>query len=739
MSSQFGSLTRVTGEFHDPRTEETFLISRWPQVSRQLRVVSVICMAAVAIAFYENYLLIGLHPDLFWFIAARSFTILSISWILWCALQDRRSKWLNTSIFLSQLAIGGLLSFQTLANLTLANYYQDAGTPYIIFLILAFYVFYPLPVWLTTLSAGFCAAMTLSAMSMAGSGLLVLLDVSVYFIVVVALGFAVTRHLNLTTRQSWLQDRELEREITERRAAESEAHKANKAKDRFLASMSHEFRTPLYGLLGMTNLLKHDLRDENLERVKAIESSGSVLLRLVENVLDVVRMQSDGENIKPSVFDLHTLLNETIDFMDVNAETNASQINLTIESRVPVWVTGDPHPLRRILFNLISNAVKYGRDSTVHVTVRCMAAQKADGKNILEFFVADEGPGISREDRHQVFEEFVRLDEIPNDAAGLGLGLAIVKRLVTLMEGDISIEDNADSNRKTPGCLVRVTLDLPAASSPTKAAPQRTPLAERSLTVLLVEDTDISRKVTSGFLEHAGHTVTVTTTGEEAVEIATSNDFDLILMDISLPGISGIEATRLIHANENPNLTALPIIALTANAFPEDHIRYQMAGMVDVLTKPLDPIELHRTLSKISGNRGFETTKTNPKASAGHILDIAFLKNEFEVLGAALMDELLSDFRGECEKLLSEIGQAVDDDDVEATGLLAHRLASMSGNFGLIELTQSSLAIEATARTGDSKRLAQQIGTLHEITTKSIGELSNAMATLKRVPAIPAK
>ncbi|MDP6563704.1 MAG: ATP-binding protein [Alphaproteobacteria bacterium] len=484
--------------------------------------------------------------------------------------------------------------------------------------------------------------------------------------------------------------------------------------------MSHELRTPLQGILGMANLLQSNLDGRDLERARTIEGSGRVLLDLINNVFDVVRAKSDGESLSEDTFDLHGLLQETVLIMDLPGERPGRRLSLSIDPALPRWLHGDGDRIRRILYNLISNALKYGEGRPVSVTALRVGDGGGAGDCRVKIVVADQGPGIPAEDRQRIFEEFVRLHEGSTEQPGIGLGLSITSRLAKLLGGEVWVESEVGN-----GACFHFIVPL-AAAAPREPTPATSPEAEGApgLRVLLVEDLEINRQVAMGYLERAGHHVTPVETGGDAVAQAASGDFDVILMDIALPDISGIEATKAIRALPNGLRASVPIIALTANVFPDDQARYKAAGMNAILSKPLAPADLDNALAGA-------TVEPEAEDRQPCLLDIEFLGNERAVLGDDVVSALVVEFRQQSEAILRELGDAARAKDMEAIGRLAHRLASLSGNFGLMDLLRHCQDTERVAGANDVQGATERVEALPAKFAAAIDALTAELSELQ--------
>ncbi|MCE8417289.1 ATP-binding protein [Rhodovulum sulfidophilum] len=398
---------------------------------------------------------------------------------------------------------------------------------------------------------------------------------------------------------------ERKRVETELTAARDRALAGEKAKARLLAVMSHEMRTPLNGLLGTMELLQRSpLDDAQRQYLDIMSCSGEILLHHVEDVLEVSRIDAGRSKTRITDFDLTAKLGRLVALHQPLAAERDTRLALEIDAGLGAgrgMVRGDAQRLRQIVINLISNAVKFTRGG--RVTVSAMRRSR----EIIEIRVADTGIGIAPEDQTRIFDEFFTADATyRREEGGTGLGLAIVARQVGLLGGRIEV-----SSQPGQGSTFTVTLPLPEATAAAEpAAPHpAAPCPARPLDVLVVEDNRVNRFIARRLLEGLGHRVTEAVDGLDGVETAAARQFDVILMDISMPRLDGIEAARRIRAAEGPPPR---IVAMTAHALPEDLARFQAAGMEDVALKPVSRGRLSELLGEVPGTA--TQCKTAPAA-----------------------------------------------------------------------------------------------------------------------------
>jgi signal transduction histidine kinase/response regulator of citrate/malate metabolism len=492
--------------------------------------------------------------------------------------------------------------------------------------------------------------------------------------------------------------------------ARSVAVTANETKSRFLAVVSHELRTPLNGVMGVLQLLDDGRLSEAQRRhLATAAASGETLIALVDAILEYARLEASTETLETRDFRLDQLIETAADLMRPQAFGKGLTFDLACDTAVNTSVHGDPVRLNRILLNLIGNAIKFTPRGGI--SLNATAAQRADDV-LLRITIRDTGIGIAPDMHERIFEDFVQADDsIARRFGGTGLGLAIARRLTRLMRGELTVES-------TPGAGSTFTLQVPLGRVASGIAQGAIAPPSRQLRVLLVDDDPVNCEVGEAILNRLGHRPTIARNGASAVALARDQVFDVILMDLHMPDMDGVEAASRISKLGLPQMPR--IIAVTADVSRSARERIAGAGIARIVSKPILINALREAI---------EDTPDEPAAmqlAAGALIDRHFLDDQRELLGPAQIAKLHHLLEETSEKLIADIAKAAVIGGHKQLARSAHQLGSAASALGLVRLFERCRNVELAAASmspPECESAARDLAALRDASMRALDDL----------------
>jgi PAS domain S-box-containing protein len=485
------------------------------------------------------------------------------------------------------------------------------------------------------------------------------------------------------------------RDITQRKKDAEELLRAQKAKEQFLANISHEIRTPINGIAGMANLLsKNPSPKEQVTYLNAIKSASENLKVIINDILDLASIDSGKLKFEKIGFNLKDLLTSLIDAFAFQAHEKGLTLTFNLEEKVDTILIGDPVRLNQILINLISNAIKFTHTGSIRID--CSVEKKTTQTCIAHFKITDTGIGIPQDKLVTIFESFSQADEsVTRKYGGTGLGLTISKQLTELQQGTIKVKSEEDK-----GSIFTVSIPysigIKSDVAKTGQHSQKNKAVQgglKGLKVLLVEDNDINRLYASSILKTWGCLLEMAENGYVAIVKLKNSQFDIVLMDIQMPIMDGFEATKAIRAGD-VSKNQIPIIALTANATKKDVEKCIETGMNDCISKPFTPEELFQALVKYSPKKFSEIkSKSNQSGQLAGTPDLSYLRSVSNG-NENFISDMVATMKESIPKSITEIQDSVNKNDYSKLAKALHKIGPSLPMMGLDELKAELVDVE---------------------------------------------
>ncbi|MBL7205710.1 MAG: response regulator [Desulfobacteraceae bacterium] len=532
-------------------------------------------------------------------------------------------------------------------------------------------------------------------------------------------------------------------DITKRKQVEKTLTKAkdvseaaSQTKSEFLANMSHEIRTPMNTILGFLELVLEDPSLPEIQRkhLATAQISANGLLGLINDILDVSKLESGKLTIEQHPFSLSRLMQEIHETMNIRAREKGLDLQLDIQPSLSGSFIGDPLRLRQIIINLVGNAIKFTQKGSVFILI-----MPAEEKDQLHFMIEDTGVGIPANRLSHIFEPFTQADaSTTRQFGGTGLGTTISRELVELMGGRIWAE-----SEEGKGSTFHFSINMP----PTDQVPEEADLfivpskavlpgSRRGFRILLAEDVEANVELAKIRLEQQDHEVTVAWNGREAVEAFVQGEFDLIIMDIQMPEMDGIEATKRIRALESDTGGHVPIIAMTASVMREETAGYLAVGMDAVVAKPVNFNRLSKAMEDVVpedvGEMVSEVEKNTgaPSGLGLPALDGVDIKKGIQTWqNPEVYAKALSGFSRDYGNAAVELSRFINEDDMDSAHRIAHALKGVAGNLSVTEVADAAIHIDAALR-------EKRIDDVKELLSTLAAALDTAIVSIRRLEGV---